>query len=53
MSDVWKWIEDFLSNSTQGVVVHDKASEKIKVTSGVSQGSDFGPILFLILINDI
>ena len=47
------WVEDFLRNRTQAVVVDGHSSSPCTVTSGVHQGSVDGLILFLIYINDL
>ena len=48
-----RWIEDFLGNRTQEVVVNESKSERGMIKSGVPQGTVLGPLLFLIYINDI
>ena len=47
------WINYFLSNHTQHVVLEEVVSGTVDVTSGVPQGSVLVPILFLMFLNDL
>ena len=47
------WIQDFLSDRWQQVVINESRSSAVQVSSGVPQGSVLGPILFIIYINEL
>ena len=48
-----KFFESYLSNRSQRCCVNGELSEAVKSTCGIPQGSNLGPLIFLIYINDL
>ena len=49
---VWKWIQSWLTECSQSVVVDGSSSKPVSVLSGVPQGTVLGPLMFLLYIYD-
>jgi Reverse transcriptase (RNA-dependent DNA polymerase). len=52
-ANVLRWVENYLENRQQQVLINNNLSKPATITCGVPQGSILGPLLFLIYINDL
>ena len=47
------WLRDYLDQHSIKVNVGNMYSESREISAGVPQGSDLGPVLFFVFINDL
>ena len=48
-----KWFKSYLTGRTQKCKINDRLSKSTSINCGIPQGSNLGPLLFLIYINDL
>ena len=53
VGQVYEWVKSFLTDRYQIVINDGQLSDKRLVSSGVPQGTVLGPLLYLIMVNDM
>ena len=51
--NIIRWLQDYLSERTQSVIVHRHTSAPASITVGVPQGAALSPLLFNIMMYDL
>lgn len=49
----YDWFKSYLDNRTQCIKCNGVVSEEMNIKSGIAQGSQIGPLCFLIYLNDL
>ena len=52
-TNVCEWFQNYLETRSQTVLVNNRLSDPMSITTGIPQGSIIGPLAFLLYINDI
>ena len=47
------WVCDFLANRCQAVKIGEIRYEWVYVNGGITKGTKLGPVLFLVIVNDL
>ena len=51
--NILQWLKSYLNNRKQYVYINETKSEVRSISCGIPQGSVFGPLLFILYVNDL